>query len=369
MYRKLLGVLVGLILFATGINTLAGEELIQMAILLDTSGSMDGLIGQAKSQLWTIVNELARAKRNGKNPKLEVALFEYGNDGLPSSEGYMRMISDLTVDLDKISEELFALKTNGGSEYCGMVIDRAAAKLSWSEDKNVFKVIYIAGNEEFTQGNVSYKKACPAAIARGIIVNTIFCGDHAEGINTYWKDGADLADGKYMSIDQNEQIVQINTPYDSEIVELGNELNATYVAYGDTGKEKKERQSVQDANAGSMGMSSLVERNVTKAQEVYSNDGWDLVDAVENEVVDVEKLKDEELPEEMKGMNGKEKKEYVKEMSEKRASLQKRINELNIKRQEYVTAEMKKNSTEDTLDQAILSAIREQVKTRGFVIE
>src|SRR5271157_1093574 len=95
------------------------EEKIQLAILLDTSNSMDGLIGQAKSQLWKVVNELARAKRAGVHPQLEVGLFEYGNDGLSESDGYIRMVSNLTTDLDAISADLFALTTNGGSEYCG----------------------------------------------------------------------------------------------------------------------------------------------------------------------------------------------------------------------------------------------------------
>ena len=55
-------------LFSSSGNA-AKEELIQLAILLDTSNSMDGLINQAKSELWKIVNELALAKKNGKSPK------------------------------------------------------------------------------------------------------------------------------------------------------------------------------------------------------------------------------------------------------------------------------------------------------------
>ena len=35
---------------------------IQIALLLDTSNSMDGLIDQAKSQLWSVVNEFIRYK-------------------------------------------------------------------------------------------------------------------------------------------------------------------------------------------------------------------------------------------------------------------------------------------------------------------
>ena len=71
----------------------AGSEAppkIQVALLLDTSNSMDGLISQAKTQLWTVVNEFSKAKKRGRIPKLEVALFEYGNNRLSPEVGYVR---------------------------------------------------------------------------------------------------------------------------------------------------------------------------------------------------------------------------------------------------------------------------------------
>src|SRR5215204_3864192 len=115
------------------------RPLVQLAILLDTSNSMDGLIAQAKTQLWQIVNEFIGAKQDGKAPKVEVALYEYGNDGLSKEKGYVRQVAPLTVDLDKISESLFALKTNGGSEYCGWVIRDAVKDLAWNPSAKVYK--------------------------------------------------------------------------------------------------------------------------------------------------------------------------------------------------------------------------------------
>ncbi len=138
----------------------AGEKpKIQMAILLDTSNSMDGLINQCRAQLWKIVNEFAKARKNGQQPELEVALFEYGNNSIDASAGYVRMVLPLTDDLDKVSDELFSLKTNGGKEYCGQVIELATARLKWSDSDQAFKCIFIAGNEAFTQGKVDAFKA------------------------------------------------------------------------------------------------------------------------------------------------------------------------------------------------------------------
>lgn len=155
---------------------------------------MDGLINQAKAQLWKIVNEFALARKNGKIPKLQIALYEYGNNSISASNEYIRKVVDLTGDLDTISEKFFSLTTNGGYEYGGAVIEKAVTELKWSNRKDILKIIFIAGNEEFTQGSRDYRKSYKAAISKGIIVNIIFCGNHEEGINTNWKDGANLAD-------------------------------------------------------------------------------------------------------------------------------------------------------------------------------
>src|SRR5262245_9072065 len=107
---------------AAGAQDSPRKPSIQIALLLDTSNSMDGLIDQAKNQLWSVVNEFIRAKHDGRTPVLEVALYEYGNNGLPAQEGFVRQVLPMTDDLDAVSERLFALKTNGGNEYCGQVI-------------------------------------------------------------------------------------------------------------------------------------------------------------------------------------------------------------------------------------------------------
>ncbi len=345
------------------------KPLVQMAILLDTSGSMDGLIEQAKSQLWKIVNTMATGKRNGQTPQLEVALYEYGKSSIPKSEGYLRMIVPMSRDLDLLSDELFKLQTNGGDEYCGQVIGAAVEGLKWSGGKNDYKVIFIAGNEPFTQGMVDYRATCAAAIKNGIIVNTIFCGNEQEGINTKWKDGADLADGQYMTIDHNRKVVHISAPQDKELAKLGRELNETYLAYGIAGREKKEMQKRQDSNAASVGEAALVQRSVAKASKQYSNEAWDLVDAGKEGKVKVEDMDEEALPEEMKKMTGKERKQYVKEMQAKREKIQQKINSLNKERDAYVTTKRKEQSQENTLDSAMITAIKQQATKKKFKFE
>ena len=362
---------------AAAIPTLHAEEAaeekprIQIAILLDTSGSMSGLIDQAKTHLWKVVNEFATAEREGMKPEFQVALYEYGKDSIPAAEGYLRMIVPMTDDLDKVSEELFVLKTNGGSEFCGKVIKAATESLAWSPSTKDLKVIFIAGNEAFTQGDVDYKVACKGAITKGIVVNTIFCGQHSEGINTNWKDGATLADGSYLSINQNKQVAGIAAPQDQEIAKLGAALNSTYIAFGAEGAKNQMRQLEQDKNALAAAPASNVQRQITKSSGFYKNTSWDLVDAMKDKKVDLAKLKKEQLPENMQKMSEEEQKTYVKEMAEKRTGIQKQIQELSEARKKHVAVEMKKRAEkgEDTLDAAMIKTVREQASKKNFQFE
>lgn len=345
-----------------------GKNTVQIAILLDTSNSMDGLIDQAKTQLWKIVNEMSRSKRNGESIDLNVALYEYGNDNLSSEKGYVRMVVPLTNDLDKISEELFKLKTNGGSEYCGTVISKAIKDLKWIKSNDDLKVIFIAGNEPFTQGNIDYRNACRDAISKGIIVNTIYCGNYDEGVQTNWKDGADLADGKYINIDQNQEIVHIETPYDDELVKLGQKLNSTYLAYGDYGDEYKKRQAEQDQNAGNLSPSVLVERTFTKSSSQYKNESWDLVDADKEGTVKIEDLPKDQLPEEMKNMNKEERKEFVDQKAKEREKIQSEIQKLEENRSKFISEKLSQDQ-DNTLDAAMIKIIRKQAQKKNFKFE
>lgn len=347
---------------------LQAKERIQLAILLDTSSSMDGLINQAKSQLWNIVNELSRAKRNGEATQLEVAIYEYGNNGLSSGEGYIRMVTPLSADLDRISEELFRLSTNGGSEYCGQVIDNAARDLAWSDRAGDLKLIFIAGNEPFTQGTVNFRTAVRGALQKGIIVNTIHCGGRQEGIQGMWMEGAAIGQGKYLNIDHNQRIDPIQAPQDNEIMSLGNELNKTYLSYGSAGEEKRVRQERQDRNAASMSPEAAVQRSAAKASGSYQNSSWDLVDAVTNNNVKVESLPEKDLPAEMRGMSPARRAEYVRSMQQKREVIQRRISKLHGDRLRYVEQESRKRSRNMSLDSAITGTIREQAGSRGYEI-
>ena len=344
------------------------DNKIQVALLLDTSNSMDGLIDQAKSRLWNIVNTLTTLKYNGQAPQIEIALYEYGNDGL-KDENYIRQVTPLTQDLDLVSEKLFALKTNGGSEYCGAVIRDASINLGWDGNEKSMKLIYIAGNESFDQGKINYKEVIANAKKKNIYTNTIFCGSRDEGIQTFWQNGASLGDGKYFNIDSDRKVIYIETPYDVRISECNAKLNDTYIYYGSRGSEYKTKQIAQDRNAEVQSAANAVERTVAKSKKnAYKNDHWDLVDKAEKDKGYISNIKQEELPSELKGKSNIEIQKIVAQKSADRDKIQKEVEELSKKRQDFIDTEMKKrgNTDSDDLGKAIEKSILELGKKNGY---
>lgn len=344
------------------------DNKIQVALLLDTSNSMDGLIDQAKSRLWNIVNTLTTLKYNGKAPEIEIALYEYGNDGI-RDENYIRQVTPLTQDLDLVSEKLFTLRTNGGSEYCGAVIRDASANLNWDGNEKSMKLIYIAGNEAFDQAKINYKEVVSKAKAKNIYTNTIFCGSREEGIQTFWQNGASLGGGKYFNIDSDRRVMYIETPYDKRISECNARLNDTYIYYGNHGSEYRLKQITQDKNAEAQSASNLVERAVAKSKKnAYKNDHWDLVDKAEKDAGFIATVKESELPAELKGKSKEEIQKAIAAKSAARDTIQKEIEELSRKRQTYIDSEMKKrgNDDSDDLGKAIESSILELAKKNGY---
>lgn len=348
----------------------ADPSKVQIAILLDTSGSMEGLISQAKTQLWKVVNTFTEAKKDGAVPFVEVALYEYGNSGLHVGNNYIRQIEPFSRDLDEISRELFSLKTNGGEEYCGAVIQRALSDLSWDSAKGTYKVIFIAGNEPFTQGSVDPRSACKDAMEKGVIVNSIHCGNREEGMRGSWHDGPALAGGKYLVIDQDKAVAYVPAPQDKEIADLGIELNKTYIGYGRKREESSRKQQAADSDAAASAPAGAnVERAISKASKNYDNRSWDLVDGVREKNVDLSKLPAEELPENMRGMKPEERVAYVEEAAKNRAGIQKKIAGLNAEREDFLQKERQKQAGakgEKTLDEAIAETTREQAGKLGY---
>lgn len=339
---------------------------VDVVIALDVSGSMSGLIDSAKQRLWDIVNELGRAQ---PKPELRMAIVSFGRPSYGVETGYVRIDLPFTSDLDAVNKTLFAFGTDGGDEYVARAIFTSVNELAWSDNPDALKILFVAGNEAADQDpQISSQAATLAAIGAGIIVNTIYCGSDNDSIAAGWRDVAVLTNGMYASIDQNAAAVaNISSPMDKELAELNQELNETYIAYGDVGRERRENQLEQDANADSMSSTALASRVVAKAGALYESSSWDLVDAVEAGT-ELEEIEPEDLPEEMQAMSSKQRQAYVSEQAKKREILQARISEIDEERREFIEKERAQRAKDEDngLDVVMQQGLRALAEKQGY---
>jgi hypothetical protein len=335
---------------------------------------MDGLIEQAKAQLWTMVNVMGKAKCNGETPQIEIALYEYGRDNNDLRKGYVKQIAPFTSDLDDLSQKLFQLTTNGGQEYCGYVIHTSLSELKWDTTSSNYKVIFISGNEDFLQGNISYTLACTEAKKKGVIVNTIYCGDRLQGIKEHWNLLGECGNGSFTNINSDAKPEDIPTPYDSALITLNNKLNGTYIYYGAAGRGKKELQGSMDVANSSVSSYAGVNRAVSKASsKTYKNSTWDLVDAKEEDKKILDKVDLKTLPDSLQKKNKAELEVIINQKSNERSSIQKEILDINKKRETYIANEkmnkLKNGNNSKTLESEVEKIIREQATRFNMKIE
>ena len=339
---------------------------VDLVLCLDASNSMDALIASAKLKLWAIVSEMAKAR---PTPELRVALLSYGNTGYDQAKGWVRLDCPFTTDLDGLSAKLDAVTTHGGDEFVARVVKEALDSLEWTPSTRALKVVFVAGNESASQDpRFSLEQVFGEAIARGIQVNTIYCGSPSDGDASGWQKAATLADGQFACIDKDHGTVVMAAPQDGKLAELSGKLNATYVGYGANGRLRASVQQEADRNAASLAPSAAAERACAKSGKCYENSDWDMVDALQNKQMDLSKLKEEDLPEEMRKLDAAGRQAYVEKKAEERKALQEEIQKLSQERACYVRDEMKKQGLNDekSLDNAIRKAVREQAERKGM---
>ena len=349
---------------------LAAQEVerprVDVVFCIDRSGSMQQVIDTAKRKVWTIVNEIGRAK---PAPILRIGLIGYG-----SADREFKMFP-LSSDLDKVYEDLLTFRTDmGGDEWVGAAIRKAADEIDWAKGKKDVRIIFMVGNETAMQGrpDVLYTKTAPEAIRKDIVVNAIYCGRPNPDEERTWREVASLADGQYTVIELSGGAVTVATPHDAKLAELSRQLNGTYVGYGRRGQDGREKQLKADAASEQAGGApAAAARAEAKAGGNYSNAEWDLVDAAKDKAFKLEQVKEEELPAEMKPMKPEERKAYVEKKSAERAALQKQIADLSAERQKFIEAEIKAKNLDQNkaFDEAVRKCIRDQAGKKGMSFE
>lgn len=343
------------------------QAVIDVAFCVDTTGSMSGLLEGAKTKIWSIVNTISTAK---PRPVLRIAIVGYRD----LQDTYVTRVYDFTTDLETMYARLREFHADGGGdtpEHVNQALHESVHKLSWSKNPAALKILYLVGDApphlDYNDG-YDYKKIARRAAATGIIINTIQCGN-ISNTQQIWREIAQMAEGKFAAIDQSGGMINIQSPYDTELARLSGELNKTYVAFGKEGRSQLTAQRENDAVAAAA-PSAAADRASSKASVLYRNESWDLVDALKADERKLDHIAQEDLPAELRPLTRDEQKAHLKKLGDQRSDLQKQIQSLAKKRESFVEQEKIKNGAKkDAFDEQVLSTLKEQGKQKGIRIE
>ncbi len=338
---------------------------IELVFAIDTTSSMGGLIQAAKTKVWSIVNQIAAGK---PTPEVRMGLVAYRDRG----DQYVTQVTDLTADLDAVYSKLMSFQAVGGGdgpESVNQALSDAVNRISWSEGAQAMKLVFLVGD---SPGHMDYDDdqrypvTAQQAVRKSITIHTIRCGGNAAAERQF-RDIAAKAEGRFFSIEQSGGAVAVVTPYDSEIAKVDGELRATTLAYGGRAarEEAKRKLAEVDATLAAAPAEAKAERaayasRAAKAAPSAAYGGADLLSAVEARSVKLDKIADDELPDEMRKMTAAERQAYVDKKLAERKARQARLDELNRKRADYLAEQAKKGAARDSFDAKVLDAVKEK---------
>jgi hypothetical protein len=352
---------------ATPVPDTSARPRIEVAFVLDTTGSMSGLIDGAKRKIWQIANQLASGK---PAPEIRMALVGYRDRG----DAYVTRVRDLTADLDAIYAELQAFQADGGGdgpESVNQALHEARTKLSWSRDANVYRAIFLVGDApphmDYAQ-DVAYAQSVRAARKAGIVVNSVQCGNE-QATTEIWQEIAQLGAGRFVAIRQDGGMLAVTAPQDAELARLNAALADTVIAWG-SASEQAELESKREAALAAPAPSAAARLAYLEKSGGRVNAGReDLVDAVKEGRVELDAVKKDELPASLRALPAAEREAHVKKKMEERAKLQQQVAQLSRDRDTWLRQEEERLAAAgkgDGFDQQVLEAIRTQAKTAGI---
>jgi hypothetical protein len=338
---------------------------IEICFVLDTTGSMTGLIEGAKQKIWSICNDVISTKPTPKS--IRIALLPFRDRG----DEYITKVFDLTDDIDTVYKNLQTFQAAGGGdepESVNQALNEAVEKVKWSSDDAVLKVIFLVGDAPphmDYQDDVKYPDVCKKAVKKNLIINSVQCGS-IPSTTPIWKEIAHLSEGSYIQLGQTGDMVAISTPMDAELAELNRKMGTTLVAFGvggalsmDAVRSQAAKQLASEAAPAAVAADRL-SYNAQSGKAVQGDD--ELIDAIAAKRVALKDLKDDQLPEDLRKLSPTDREAHVAKLTAERAAIRDKIAGLSKSRDEYISAEKKKLVRKgDSFDAEVSKIISEQI--------
>jgi len=346
---------------------------IEVVFVLDTTGSMSGLIKAAKEKIWSIAGTMAQANTA---PQIKMGLVAYRDRG----DAYVTQSIDLSDDLDSMYAKLMDFRAAGGGdgpESVNQALYDAVHKMSWNQDASTYKVIFLVGDAPAHmdyQDDVPYPQTIKIARDKGIIVNAIQSANHIKTTRN-WQRIASLGQGNYFQVEQSGNGVAIKTPYDADLARLSSQMDQTRMYYGNAQDKLKQRAKVaastklhRESSEASQARRATYNASVSGKRNFLGDK--ELIAEIAAGDIALESIDEAALPAEIQAMKAQERQAFIEDKATTRKKLSLEIKALAAKRDAYLKQKVEAAGLgKRSLDAQIFDAIREQSATKGLVYE
>lgn len=346
---------------------------IELVFVLDTTGSMSGLINAAKEKIWSIASSMASAQTA---PDIKIGLVAYRDRG----DSYVTQTIALSNDLDSMYAKLMDFKAGGGGdtpESVNQGLFEAVNNMQWNQDKKTYKVVFLVGDAPAHmdyQDDVKYPETLAIAEQKGIIINTIQAGQD-NNTQATWQHIASLGSGDYFQVQQSGNAIAISTPFDKQLAELSEKLDNTRLYFGDeadkqqqalklsaTKKLHKEASEASKARRATFNTSASGKANFLGNKE--------LVEAVSSGSIALADIPESDLPAPLRPLTSVERTAYIAKQHQQRVELEQEMKKLAIQRNKYLSKKVAESgSREDSLDGQLFESITAQAQQKGILYE
>ena len=352
---------------SAGLSSAIAKPVVEVAFVLDTTGSMGGLIEGAKRKIWSIATAIVDSNPDADIRMGLVAYRDIGDD-------YVTRKVELTRDIQDLYANLLELKARGGGDWPESVneaLDVAVNKMQWTQGADGTRIVFLVGDApphmDYAQ-DTKYPVTLAVAKQRGIIVNAVLAGN-AQDTERVWRDIAQNGNGEFIPIPQDGgQIVTIETPFDDDIIILQREINGTVIPYGPRAQQKRTESKTQQlasvaaaSPARASEMASFINKRAKVTSEAVTGDG-DLVADVAAGRNDIAKVKDEDLPDNLRAMKPEARTAEIDKQIAQRKTLNEKLAALVAKRDKYVAEHRKNTPKASSFDRVVEDTLKAQIK-------
>lgn len=342
----------------------ARQPVIEAVFVLDTTGSMSGLIEGAKRKIWSIANQMASGQ---PAPRIRVGLVGYRDRG----DGYVTRRFELTEDLDAVYGELMEFQAAGGGdtpESVNQALHEAVNGMAWTAGSHVYRSVFLVGDappHTDYRDDVPWAQTIALARQRGIVVNTVQCGDLPE-TREVWQRMATLGAGAYAAVAQDGGMRAMSTPMDAELARLNAALADTALVFGSAERKDELERKLARARRAPASVASSRLSYLAKAGEPAINSGRrDLVGALDAGEVALDEIQASDLPAELRELEPAQREALVAARKAERDALQERVSALVAEREAWLRARSASQGP-DAFDRKVLEMLDAQTRHLGL---